>query len=458
MKINLLNMKYLKLAILALFLMNGLSTINAQDKDNPWAIGIGINAVDFYPTNPGLAGHGAWFDEYFNVDDHYNIIPAVTKITVSRYLTEGFSLEAAGSLNKISKMGDNSASDLAYYGLDGALKYNFIESSWFDPYITVGGGYTWLGSLGTATANGGVGFNVWFNDNVGLNIESKYKHTFESNIVQHLQHSAGLVIKFGGTDTDGDGIYDKNDDCPNIFGLAAFNGCPDTDNDGIMDSKDDCPNVAGLLALNGCPDADGDGIADKNDACPNEKGTKANKGCPDTDGDGVIDKEDACPTVAGPMENKGCPWPDTDGDGVLDNIDKCPTLAGPASNSGCPILPTIEVMATLNEYARTILFDTGKASFKKESINILRSMTEIFKDYPEADFVIAGHTDSVGTDRSNQLLSERRANAVRDYLIANGINPDRLTTVGYGESKPVDTNKTAAGRQNNRRTEVTLKK
>ena len=448
----------MKKIIFSLFLIGAIAA-NAQDKNNPWAIGIGVNAVDFYPTHN--TEYGGWFDEYFNAGDHYNIVPAVSKITVGKYLANGFTLEAAGTLNKISKMGDNRVSDLMYFGADAALKYslnNLIgESSWFDPYASVGGGYTWLDKLGTGTVNVGAGFNFWFSDNIGLNVESKYKHVFENSpILQHFQHSVGIVLKFGGTDTDGDGVYDKDDECPTVFGLAAFKGCPDTDGDGIVDSKDDCPTVFGLAALNGCPDADGDGIADKDDACPNEKGTKANKGCPDTDGDGVVDKDDACPTVAGPADNKGCPWPDTDGDGVTDNVDKCPTVAGPASNNGCPLKPTVEVMATLNEYARTILFDTNKATFKKESIDILKSMTAIFKDYPEADFVIAGHTDSVGSDKSNQLLSERRAAAVRDYLIANGINADRLKTVGYGESKPVDTNKTPAGRQNNRRTEVTL--
>ena len=453
----------MKKIIFSLFLL-GAITANSQDKNNPWAIGIGVNAVDFYPTNVDIpTGYGGWGDEFFNTADHYNILPSVSKISVGKYLADGFTIEAAGTLNKISKMGDNSVSDLMYYGLDGALKYdlnNIIgQTSWFDPYVLVGGGYTWLDKFGTATVNGGGGINFWFSDNIGLNVESKYKHVFENeNILQHFQHSVGIVLKFGGTDTDGDGVYDKDDACPDVFGLAIFNGCPDTDGDGIVDAKDDCPMVFGLAALNGCPDADGDGIADKDDACPNEKGTKANKGCPDTDGDGVVDKDDACPTVAGPADNKGCPWPDTDGDGVTDNVDKCPTVAGPASNNGCPVAPTVEVMATLNEYARTILFDTGKATFKKESIDILKSMTAIFKDYPQADFVIAGHTDSVGSERSNQLLSERRAAAVRDYLISNGINADRLATVGYGESKPIDTNATAAGRQNNRRTEVTLKK
>ncbi|PKP14294.1 MAG: cell envelope biogenesis protein OmpA [Bacteroidetes bacterium HGW-Bacteroidetes-3] len=457
-------MKHLKVAILALFLIAGLSNVNAQDKNNPWAIGIGVNAVDFYPTNSNriIGNGGSWFNEFFNAGDHYNILPSVSKITVGKYLADGFSIEAAGTLNKITKIGDNDASDLTYFGLDGALKYDLNslvgETAWFDPYVSVGGGYTWLDNMGAGTFNGGLGFNVWFSDNIGLNLESKYKHTFESNIIQHFQHSVGFVFKFGGTDTDGDGIYDKDDACPDVFGLAIFNGCPDSDGDGIIDSKDDCPTVFGLAELNGCPDADGDGIADKDDACPNEKGTKANKGCPDTDGDGIVDKDDACPTVAGPAANKGCPWPDTDGDGVTDNVDKCPTVAGPASNDGCPVAPTVEVMATLNEYARTILFDNGKATFHKESIDILKAMTAIFKDYPQADFVIAGHTDSVGSDKSNQLLSERRAAAVRDYLISNGINADRLTTVGFGESKPIDTNKTAAGRHNNRRTEVTLKK
>jgi OmpA-OmpF porin, OOP family len=433
--LNLLKMKHVKIAFLTLFLITGLSTANAQDKNNPWAIGIGVNAVDFYPTNVNIpnGGYGGWGDEFFNAGDHYNILPAVSKISVGKYLADGFSLEAASTLNKISKMGDNSVSDLMYFGLDGALKFdlnNIIgETSWFDPYVLVGGGYTWLDKFGTATFNGGGGINFWFTDNIGLNVESKYKHVFDNaDILQHFQHSVGIVLKFGGTDTDGDGIYDKDDACPTVFGLAAFNGCPDTDGDGVEDSKDDCPTVFGLAALNGCPDADGDGIADKDDACPNEKGTKANKGCPDTDGDGVVDKDDACPTVA-----------------------------GPASNKGCPLAPPVEVMKTLNEYGKTILFDTNKATFKKESIEILTSMTAIFKEYPESDFVIAGHTDSVGTDEYNQLLSERRAAAVRDYLISNGINADRLTTVGFGEGKPVDTNKTAAGRKNNRRTEVTLK-
>ena len=179
-------------------------------------------------------------------------------------------------------------------------------------------------------------------------------------------------------------------------------------------------------------------------------------GCPDSDGDGIQDSADKCPKIAGIAAFSGCP--DTDGDGIEDSADKCPTEKGLAANNGCPeVNPTEEVMATLNSYARTILFDTGKSSFKDETMPVLQAMTAIFKEYPKANFSIDGHTDSVGSESSNQLLSERRANAVRDYLISNGINADRLTAVGYGEANPIDSNKTRSGRKNNRRVEVTLK-
>ena len=329
------------------------------------------------------------------------------------------------------------------------------ETAWFDPYAAVGGGYTWLDDNGTGTFNGGLGANIWITDNLGVNVESKYKHTFESNIIQHFQHSAGIVFKFGGTDTDGDGIFDKDDACPEVFGLAAFNGCPDSDNDGIVDASDACPTVAGLAAFNGCPDTDGDGIADKDDACPTEKGTKANNGCPDTDGDGVVDGKDKCPTEAGPAANDGCPYADTDGDGVLDKDDKCVNEAGPASNNGCPKISETEV-AQLGDLFKTVYFDSGKDTFKAETYSKLDEAAAIIVKYSTAKFAISGHTDSVGSDSLNQTLSEKRANAVRNYLISKGISASNLTAAGYGETMPIASNNTSSGRALNRRVEIKL--
>lgn len=451
-------MKNLSRLFFAMLLLFSFSNANAQDENNPWAIGVGVNAVDFFPT--GEDGQGGIFDEYFNFGDHYNVLPSLSSISVSRYLSDGFSLTVAGTINEISKIGDTSADDLSYYGLDGTVKYSFgslFNSKVFDPYLGVGGGYTWVDDIGAGTLNGTLGFNVWFSDNIGITVQSAYKHAFEDYLATHFQHTVGLALKFGGADTDGDGIYDKDDACPDVPGLPEFNGCPDSDGDGITDHLDECPNEAGLAEFNGCPDTDGDGVPDQLDECPTVAGLKALKGCPDADGDGVADHLDECPNEAGPAANKGCPWPDTDGDGVLDKDDKCPDVPGTVANNGCPeIKPNVEKMKQLNEYARTILFDTGKATFKKESQQTLEAMNAIFKEFPEATFVIEGYTDSVGAAKSNQLLSERRANAVKDWLIANGIDKDRLTAKGFGEENPIDSNDTAGGRTNNRRVEVKL--
>jgi len=451
-------MKHLKVALLALLLITGFSNVNAQDENNPWALGLGVNAVDFYPTNIGNPG-GNWFDEFVNTQDHYNILPTVSKFTVARYLADGFSFESVGTFNKITKVGDNTIDESIYYGLDGAVKYDLNkvigDTSWFNPYASVGGGYTWLENLGTATFNAAAGINFWFSDNVGLNLETKYKHAFESSIFQHFQHSVGLVVKFGGTDTDGDGIYDKFDACPEVFGLAEYKGCPDSDSDGIIDSKDDCPNIAGLATLNGCPDADGDGIADKDDACPNAKGTKANKGCPDTDGDGLVDKNDACPEVAGPAANKGCPWPDTDGDGVLDKDDNCVDQAGPASNNGCPEITPVEV-AKLEELFKTVYFDSGKSDIKNNTSSTLDEAAAIMTKYTTAKFSISGFADSTGSVKRNLELTNERANTVKDYLVSKGVSSSNLTAKGYGEDMPIASNKTRSGRSKNRRVEVKL--
>jgi outer membrane protein OmpA-like peptidoglycan-associated protein len=115
-------------------------------------------------------------------------------------------------------------------------------------------------------------------------------------------------------------------------------------------------------------------------------------------------------------------------------------------------------MATLNNYARTILFASAKSSFKQETYPVLQAITAILKEYPESNFTLEGHTDSDGPKSSNQLLSERRANAVRDYLISNGVNADRLVAAGFGEDYPIDSNATRAGKKNNRRVEVKLRK
>ncbi len=453
-------MKHLSKLMLVALLVVGFNNVQAQDENNPWQVQFGVNAIDVFPTgadNLPAGAQSSFGDEFFNANDHWNILPSISFIGLSKSVGGGFSVGARGSLNKISKLGDVAVDDLSHYALDGTIKYNFIKNTVVDPFVEIGGGYTWVDEIGAGTVNGGVGVNFWFTENLGFTLQTTFKNAFEDYGVTHFQHLAGLSLKFGGTDTDGDGIYDKDDACPEVAGLEAFNGCPDSDGDGIEDSKDSCPNEAGSKEMNGCPDADGDGVADKDDACPNEAGPAALAGCPDADGDGVADKDDACPNEAGPAENKGCPWPDRDGDTVLDKDDLCPDTVGTVANKGCPEL-TEAVQKALNNYAKTILFDTGKSSIKAESTAVMVDIIGILKEYPNAKFTVEGHTDSVGSAKLNQSLSESRALSVKEFLVDQGIEEFRLSALGVGEDKPIATNNTRSGRAQNRRVEINLVK
>jgi OOP family OmpA-OmpF porin len=447
-------MKHLKMAVIALFTFVAVSSVNAQDENNPWVVGFGLNTVDFYGGDDfsdqikDLMGNSDW-----------NVLPSISRFTAEKYLEKGFSLQLAGSLNKITTVSAKDDVDFLYYSVGVNVKYDLNNligetSQWFDPFVYLGGDFVSADSNSEGMLNAGAGFNTWFNDNVGLSFQTGTKKGFSNQVRAHYQSSLGLVVKFGGKDTDGDGVYDKKDACPEVAGLVEFNGCPDADGDGIKDSDDACPEVAGLAAMNGCPDADGDGIADKDDMCPNSKGTKANNGCPDTDGDGLVDKDDKCSSVAGPAANAGCPWPDTDGDSILDKDDKCPSVAGIASEGGCPEVISNEAKIGMDTFANAILFNTGRASFKSGVTEVLDGMLAIINEYPTAEFAIRGFTDTIGSASNNLKLSDKRANAVRNYLVQNGIAASRLTAEGFGEENPIDTNMNRAGRANNRRVEV----
>ncbi len=235
---------------------------------------------------------------------------------------------------------------------------------------------------------------------------------------------------------------------------------PDTDGDGIPDRDDKCPTLPedfdGFQDEDGCPDPDndGDGVLDVDDLCPNEAGPVANRGCPvkDSDGDGVMDPDDACPTIPGPRINRGCPIQDRDKDGVADDLDRCPDEAGSAENGGCPYT-LISITDDRIQVKQKVFFQTAKAAIKKESFELLNEVAQAILDHPKFRIGIEGHTDSVGKPKVNRKLSQDRANAVRMYLIGQGVAPERLQAVGMGDDVPLDDNATEAGRAVNRRVE-----
>jgi outer membrane protein OmpA-like peptidoglycan-associated protein len=222
------------------------------------------------------------------------------------------------------------------------------------------------------------------------------------------------------TDRDNDGIADPNDKCPDVPGLAKYEGCPipDTDKDGINDEQDKCPQVAGLAKYQGCP-------------------------IPDTDKDGINDEEDKCPQVPGLARYQGCPIPDTDGDGINDEEDKCPTIAGIAENGGCP---------AINFKSENVQFVTGSATLTSGAKAELNKLVKILnQDYPQIKIAIEGHTDNTGSAEKNMALSQKRAESVKNYLVSKKVAADRMTTVGLGPDQPIADNSTPAGRAKNRR-------
>jgi len=459
-------MKHLNKLLLLLFALLLTTTTQAQDEDNPWALFIGTNAVDFYPTGSNIVTpNGRVTSESFGEDlffeiDNWNYITFFSSLGVTRYIGSGFSFELGASFNQIDRVGLTRIEEVNWVNVDGTIQYNFkrlLNSSWFDPYLGLGAGYFWLDGDGGGTFNSNLGVNFWVSEGFALTLDTNYKSAFDDADNDLFQHRFGIKFAFGGKDTDGDGIYDKNDACPEEPGLEEFNGCPDSDSDGIMDSEDTCPYDAGLPEFNGCPDADGDGIPDKDDECPTEAGLKEFNGCPDSDNDGIADKDDDCPNEAGPAANNGCPWPDSDGDGVLDKDDQCPDTAGTVANFGCPELPEA-VKASLRDYAKKIQFNTGKTEITDEAATILANVAGIMKEYPNAKFVVEGYTDSVGREESNLKLSEGRAASVEKYLEGLGIENSRLTSKGYGEANPIADNGTRSGRAQNRRVEIKLVK
>ncbi|MBM4272631.1 MAG: OmpA family protein [Deltaproteobacteria bacterium] len=246
-------------------------------------------------------------------------------------------------------------------------------------------------------------------------------------------------------DSDGDGVPDSRDKCPGTPAGVSVDrdGCPlDSDRDGVPDYLDKCPDTpAGVqVDRSGCPlDSDGDGVPDYLDKCP------------DTPRGKKVDK-DGCHTEEMKVEREAPAVVDSDGDGVPDAADKCPdTPKGvKVDKDGCPIQEKVRI--TLD-----VKFDTGKAVIKPRYHKEIKKLADFMIKYPETKATIEGHTDNVGKEAANVKLSQARADSIKNYLVKKfKIAPSRLEAVGYGPKKPIASNKTADGRQKNRRVEAEI--
>ena len=424
-------------------------------------------------------------DSARNADDAWGL-----SLALGKQIAPNWNLEGVLHGSSLDMQAGGGSYDLTSLTLDALYFYN--RNPAFSPYAVIGAGAMRTAIPGKSdtgvTADIGLGFLKRLSDNVSLRADARYR--WDDNATNALGKggfgdwlvNVGLHIALGDLpkaapapapapvaapvvapvvlDSDGDGVPDNLDQCPNTPKGVKVDavGCPlDSDGDGVPDYLDQCPNTPKGVKVDakGCPlDSDGDGVPDYLDKCPGTPaGAKVDaNGCElDSDGDGVVDRLDQCPnTPAGhKVDAKGCDL-DSDGDGIPDYLDKCPdTPKGDrVDNNGCSLPKVIHL--------KGVNFDNDLATLRPDAIAILDDAVTTLKRYPGMKIEVAGHTDSNSTPEHNLDLSDRRAKAVMDYFVAKGVAADRLTSKGYGLTQPIADNHTAEGRAQNRRVELRM--
>lgn len=323
----------------------------------------------------------------------------------------------------------------------------------------------------------GLGYEFALFKNINMGPYARFMHVVLGDDLKYMAVSGGLAISIAGDtepgDMDMDGILDDLDECPkqqeDKDSFMDEDGCPEADNDedGILDADDECPEVAGIAEKKGCPETDNDqdGIENDADTCPDDAEDKDSfedeDGCPelDNDKDGIDDAADKCPNEAEDKDSfedeDGCPDPDNDQDGVEDARDQCPneaeTMNGKDDEDGCPDL--VRIVNDQIKILQKVYFATGKAKILGKSDELLNEVSAVIQAKPDIRVRVEGHTDNVGNDKKNMKLSQERADAVKAYLVAAGIDESRLVAEGKGKTTPIADNMTKEGRAENRRVE-----
>ena len=409
-----------------LFFLNS-RLLFSQKNENQWIITAGYSAVDLYPSGAEVGRpyfpQGEIFEDFFNVSDHWNF--GGPTISISKLISKSFYLGIEMSINDIKKIEGQQKIDFPYYSGEVFVRKTFNNKKRLRPFVKSGFGISGIdrGLFGdsipfsqyfskTLTPSFGAQFRI--TNHIGIEISSSFNKALDKKGISHLRHNFSVYLGLGDTDKDGDGIINRKDKCPKIPGNPEFNGCPDTDGDGIPDSEDKCPEVSGEIVNNGCLEA--------------ENLSEENKTLDDENLETQIGTES--PTISDNISS-------------IDQQSSEDKLGAFEDEKISKItLPDEQMLIYFPANSSRVL---GKTTIKK-----LKNVVSILLNQMDLKVLLEGHSSNDGDFTINLNLSQQRANIVKDFLIGEGVESNRISVKSLGEDEPIYDNNTSQGRALNR--------
>jgi outer membrane protein OmpA-like peptidoglycan-associated protein len=409
-----------------LFFLNS-RLLFSQKNENQWIITAGYSAVDLYPSGAEIGRpyfpQGEIFEDFFNVSDHWNF--GGPTISISKLISKSFYLGIEMSINDIKKIEGQQKIDFPYYSGEVFVRKTFNNKKRLRPFVKSGFGISGIdrGLFGDSipfsqyfskTLSPSFGAQFRITNHIGIEVSSSFNKALDKKGISHLRHNFSVYFGIGDTDKDRDGIINRKDKCPKIPGDPEFNGCPDTDGDGIPDPEDKCPEVSGELVNNGCPEA--------------EDLSEENK---------ILDDENL-KTQTG-----------TESPTISDNIS---SIDKQSSEDKLGALEDEKISKiTLPDEQMLIYFPANSSRvLGKKTIKKLKNIVSTLSNQLDLKVLLEGHSSNDGDFTINLNLSHQRANIVKDFLIGEGIESNRISVKALGEDEPIFDNNTSQGRALNR--------
>ena len=409
-----------------LFFLNS-RLLFSQKNENQWIITAGYSAVDLYPSGAEIGRpyfpQGEIFEDFFNVSDHWNF--GGPTISISKLISKSFYLGIEMSINDIKKIEGQQKIDFPYYSGEVFVRKTFNNKKRLRPFVKSGFGISGIdrGLFGDSipfsqyfskTLSPSFGAQFRITNHIGIEISSSFNKAIDKKGITHLRHNASLYIGLGDTDKDGDGIINRKDKCPKIPGLPEFNGCPDADSDGIPDPEDKCPEVFGEKAENGCPKVNE--LSEEHEMTVNEN------------------KEIQIGTESSTF---------------TDNISN---MSNQSSDEKADILQEENISKIKIPDDQMLIYFPANSSrvLGKKTIKKLKNVVGILLNEMDLKVLLEGHSSNDGDFTINLNLSQQRANIVKDFLIGEGVESNRISVKSLGEDEPIFDNNTSQGRTLNR--------